>query len=235
MDKKCIGNFISSIREEKILTQEELADRLGISKRKLKKIEKGRFKIDSDIIVPLCNELKISIYEFLNGHRGNDKIDQIDALNILDDYEKRRERKNIIQIIVGVIGILLCILGCIWIYNNKDLVYELSGESENFSYNQSFFLRDNRVYVMIFGNYEIKNQDILKENITKVTFRCKDRLIILSNDFIRGDAVERKGYDELFPEEVVKNIDDWVIEITYKTDADLKTEIIELKNENLNK
>ncbi len=69
MDKKYIGKFISNIREEKKLTQEELAKSLGVSKRKIQKIEKGKFKINSDVIIPLCNELKISIYEFLNGHK----------------------------------------------------------------------------------------------------------------------------------------------------------------------
>ena len=235
MDKKYIGKFISNIREEKKLTQEELANRLGVSKRKIQKIEKGKFKINSDVIIPLCNELKISIYEFLNGHRGNDKIDQKDAINILDDYEKSKTRRKIIQAIISVISVILCIFSCIWVYCNRDLAYELSGESESFSYNQLFFFRDDRTYIMLFGNHEIKNENISEEDISNVTFKCNERLIISSSDFLRGDVVERKGYDELFPDEVVKNINDWIVEITYRQDDVYKTEIIKLKNKNLNK
>lgn len=152
MDKKYMGKFISSIREEKKLTQEEIANNLGVSVKIIKKIEKGKFKLESPIIVPLCNELGITIYEFLNGRKGDDRIDQMDALNVYSDYLKKKRFKKIIKMVLGFIFILFYVFALIWMNNNKDLAYELYGESKNFSYKQSFFLRDNRFYLFVFGN-----------------------------------------------------------------------------------
>lgn len=235
MNKKVIGKFISSIRNEKGLTQEDLANKSGTPIKKIKKIEKGRFKIDLKNLIPLCKSLKISSCELLNGHKGNTKMDQEEAVIKLVKYRQEEERKGkIILNVVAIIGIIICIICFIWGYNNKDLVYKLNGESENFSYQNSLFIRDNGVYIMIFGNFEIKNENILEENISRVAFKCNDRLIIASSDFLYGDAVERKGYDELFPKEVVQNIDDWYIEITYNWNNELITEIIELNKVDLN-
>ncbi len=71
------------------------------------------------------------------------------------------------------------------------------------------------------------------EDITSVTLKCNDRLIVSSSNFLQGMQKENKGYDEFFPKEVVKNLDKWKLEITYKTDNKEFTDIVELKKSKL--
>ena len=42
--------------------------------------------------------------------------------------------------------------------------------------------------------------------------------------------MENYGYNELFPKDVVNNLDNWYLEISYKIDDELKTEILKLEN-----
>ena len=44
---------------------------------------------------------------------------------------------------------------------------------------------------------------------------------------------ENKGYNELFPKEVVNNLNDWYYEIKYKSDDGIKTEILKINNKEI--
>ena len=109
----------------------------------------------------------------------------------------------------------------------------MDGESETFKSTNSLFVYDGKTYFLMIGNFEIKNQDILKEDIESVRLMCNDRLIIGSNTFITGTERENKGYNELFPNEVVNNLNDWYYEIKYKSDDGIKTEILKINNKEI--
>ena len=109
----------------------------------------------------------------------------------------------------------------------------MDGESETFKSTNSLFVYDGKIYFLMIGNFEIKNQDILKEDIESVRLMCNDRLIIGSNTFITGMERENKGYNELFPKEVVNNLNDWYYEIKYKSDDGIKTEILKINNKEI--
>ena len=80
MDLIKIGKFISSLRKEKNITQELLAQKLYITDRAVSKWERGLSLPDADKMLDLCNILEISVNELLNGER----ID-------MKDYEKKTE------------------------------------------------------------------------------------------------------------------------------------------------
>lgn len=152
--------------------------------------------------------------------------------------ENKLEKYKIINIIsitaICVLAILL-IFVCI---NNKedkeinkgseDFVYKLSGESENFTYYDAYFMLVGGKYYLFHGKVEINNEE--KKKITNVTLKCDDNLIIGSSEFLERTSEENKGYGELFPPEIVKNIDKWYFEIKYIEDKKEKTEILELSN-----
>lgn len=71
MDKYIIGNFIEMKRREKNLTQEQLAERLGVSNKTVSKWENGRCLPDYSIIEALCQELDITIAELFGGEAIN--------------------------------------------------------------------------------------------------------------------------------------------------------------------
>ena len=67
MNQEKIGKFISKQRKEKQLTQEQLAEKLGISKNAVSKWERGLSLMDISLIEPLCNILDVTIPELLHG------------------------------------------------------------------------------------------------------------------------------------------------------------------------
>jgi len=67
MSQQDIGRFIADKRRAKNLTQEQLAELLGVSNKTVSKWETGRSMPDYSIIENLCKELNITISELLAG------------------------------------------------------------------------------------------------------------------------------------------------------------------------
>ena len=68
-----ISNNIKKYRIEANMTQEDLAEKLGVSNKSISRWENGKTMMDISLFEPLCNELDISIIELLNDERINDK------------------------------------------------------------------------------------------------------------------------------------------------------------------
>lgn len=66
MNPKRIGRFIAKVRKEKRLTQEELAEKLGVSNRSISRWENGICMPDILLIKLLCIELGISINDLIS-------------------------------------------------------------------------------------------------------------------------------------------------------------------------
>lgn len=146
---------------------------------------------------------------------------------------KRNERVLIVGILlfVLIVGFLLIVL---YSTKNKNQVkiYSIRGESENFYYNNALFISSNIKNIFVYGELENKTRDI---NITNVALMSGERLIIRSDSLPKGMSIENYGYDELFSKEVVKNLDNWYLEITYSNSKETKTEKLELNNNYLMK
>lgn len=67
MNQNNIGAFISAKRREKNLTQEQLAEKLGVSNKTISKWENGKCMPDYSVIESLCRELDITLAELLDG------------------------------------------------------------------------------------------------------------------------------------------------------------------------
>lgn len=72
MNQEKIGRFIAENRKAKKLTQEGLAEKLGISNKSISKWENGNCLPDSSLYQPLCKILDISINELFAGEKLND-------------------------------------------------------------------------------------------------------------------------------------------------------------------
>lgn len=167
-----------------------------------------------------------------NGYgKSRNDINKENTIIINKIKKKRKNKKIIISILLVLITIL--IIADIYVLKNRNWIYKLDGESETFKSTNSLFVYDGKTYFLMIGNFEIKNQDILKEDIESVRLMCNDRLIIGSNTFITGMERENKGYNELFPKEVVNNLNDWYYEIKYKSDDGIKTEILKINNKEI--
>ena len=67
MDQYVVGGVIKRLREEKKLTQAQLASRLGVSDKAVSKWETGGGYPDITLLEPLARELSVSVIELLAG------------------------------------------------------------------------------------------------------------------------------------------------------------------------
>lgn len=72
MNQEKIGRFIAENRKAKKLTQEELAEKLGITNKSVSKWENGNCLPNISQFKPLCEILDISINELFLGEKLND-------------------------------------------------------------------------------------------------------------------------------------------------------------------
>jgi transcriptional regulator with XRE-family HTH domain len=83
MNQQVIGKFISLKRKEKNLTQEQLAEKIGVSNKTVSKWENGKCMPDYSVIEILCNELGITVSELLDGEENEKSIRIYDEKEIL--------------------------------------------------------------------------------------------------------------------------------------------------------
>jgi len=69
IDKRQFGAFVAGLRKEKGWTQKELAERLFISDKAVSKWETGASIPDTSLLVPLAEQLGVTVTELLLGRR----------------------------------------------------------------------------------------------------------------------------------------------------------------------
>ena len=69
MNQEKIGKFISECRKEKKITQEQLAEQLGVTSKSISKWETGNCLPDASKYKPLCEILDITVNELFSGGR----------------------------------------------------------------------------------------------------------------------------------------------------------------------
>ena len=69
MNQENIGKFIAKLRKEKNMTQEQLAEKMGVSINAVSKWERGLSFPDVSLYKKLCKELDINIEELINGEK----------------------------------------------------------------------------------------------------------------------------------------------------------------------
>src|SRR5574344_51840 len=102
MNQEKIGKFIAKCRKEKNMTQSELAEKLGVTDKSVGNWENARCMPDLSLFKPLCDELNISINDFISGEKNI--INTIDYTN-----KKINEKNNLIGMILIVFGVLISI------------------------------------------------------------------------------------------------------------------------------
>ena len=87
MDQIKIGKFIADERKRKGYTQKQLSEKLEISDKTISKWERGNGFPEVSLLLPLCNELEITVNELLSGERVSE-----------EDYRKKAE-ENMVNLV----------------------------------------------------------------------------------------------------------------------------------------
>ena len=110
----------------------------------------------------------------------------------------------------------------------KTVVYQLYGESENFSYTDGMFVKSNTKNILVAGDLTFKDTEkINEEDIISVILKSDNQVIIGGTNNI---SIEDNGYNEIFSKEKIDNIDNWYLEVTFEDDSGTKIEKIKINN-----
>lgn len=126
MNQEKIGLFIAKCRKEKNMTQEELAEKLGVSNKSISRWENGKTMMDISLFEPLCNELDISIIELLNGERINDKKKDKLYTKTLVNYSNKVSNRNK-QVTLTILFIMSLMPMLLYQFGGMRGVQEISG------------------------------------------------------------------------------------------------------------
>ena len=106
MDQVRIGRFIAEKRKAQKLTQQQLAEALGITDRAVSKWETGRSLPDASVMLELCRLLKITVNDLLNGEvvsmeRYNETAER-NLLEMVKQKEAADKRLLKTEVVIGV-------------------------------------------------------------------------------------------------------------------------------------
>ena len=109
MNQTLTGKFIAHKRKEKNLTQEQLAEKLGVSNKTVSKWETGKCMPDYSVVKSLCKELDITLAELMDGEctaaQSVRVYDDEQIMDLLRRTQELEKQKNLLY------GILLLVMG----------------------------------------------------------------------------------------------------------------------------
>ena len=116
MDTKKIGAFLKQCRKEKNLTQEQLAEKFGVSARTVSRWETGINMPDLSILVQLAEYYDVEMRELLDGERSQtmnkEMKETLDKVAVYEGWVKQKALKagNLAFASMFVIGVLAIII-----------------------------------------------------------------------------------------------------------------------------
>ena len=121
MDQMKIGKFFKELRKEKGLTQEQLAERLRVSRRTVSRWETGSNMPDLDILIEISDYYDVELRELLDGERRSKKMEKELEETVLKvaDYsneEKQRITRRMHFLFIG--GLIAAIVYLILLFTD---------------------------------------------------------------------------------------------------------------------
>ena len=93
MDQQKIGQFLRECRKEKGITQEQLAEMLGVTNRSVSRWENGSNLPDLDILIEMADYYDVELRELLDGERKSEKMNRELEETVLKVAEYSNEDK----------------------------------------------------------------------------------------------------------------------------------------------
>ena len=110
MDMQKVGTFLSELRKERNLTQDELGEQIGVTNKTVSRWENGNYLPPAEILQILSELYDVSINELLSGGRLDEKHykENAEEYIVTDLMKKRNEAKKRLAVscIVAAITIL---------------------------------------------------------------------------------------------------------------------------------
>ena len=186
MDQTKIGAFLKDLRKDKGITQEQLAEELGVSGRTISRWETGNNMPDISLLVEIAEFFDVSIPEIIRGERKSERMkEEVKGVaETMSDYAKA-EKENLVKSIrnmsiIGLIALLIyMVLGKTNVYDRNNLIRYTYGISEALIY----------VTVLIFPLYTTGLLSKLRIKSTNSIFDSIPRPLMKVIGFIVAFAV----------------------------------------------
>lgn len=225
-DKNLTGKFIQDLREEKPLTQKELAEKIFVSREAISKWERGKSFPSKLCINSLSKIFGVSAEEIIAGKR----LEQHQDL-LLDLYEEKNNLKKSRKTLIGII-LAIIILTCIYIFlntYNSIKIYTIGCEENDILITNGIFVTTkDKIYFNLGNINNPENIAYLKlyyiyNNETKLIVGVDDTSITLFDYY---------GYDGWFDTSNIDTIiNNLYLEVKFKETAETKKVKLNLKKD----
>ena len=129
MDQVVIGEFLRELRKEKDLTQEQIADKLNVSRRTVSRWETGSNMPDLDILVELADFYDVDLRDIFNGKRREEKMDSelkdtlLQAADYTHELANRSKKRINLMFLVGIIAMVAYTLVIIFMNEQETFLW----------------------------------------------------------------------------------------------------------------
>ncbi len=96
-----IGNKIRKFREERGLSQKQLAEMINVSNSRISNWEQGINRPDADIIADICGALEVSPSELLGVHLASEELTEHEK-RLIRAYRNRPDMQKAVNILLGL-------------------------------------------------------------------------------------------------------------------------------------
>ena len=96
-----IGNRIRKYRKEVGLTQEQLAEEIGVTKSRVSNWEQGINRPDADILAELCKALNVSPSILLDVYLTDDELNEQEK-KVIKAYRDKPDLRQAVDILLGI-------------------------------------------------------------------------------------------------------------------------------------
>ena len=142
MDQTKVGAFLKDLRKEKEITQEQLAEELGVSGRTISRWETGKNMPDISLLVEIAEFFDVSIPEIIKGERKSENMKNEEVKEVaetMSDYAKAEKEELVKSIrnmsIIGLIALVVYMtLRETGVYDRNNLLRYAYGISEALIY-----------------------------------------------------------------------------------------------------
>ena len=167
MDQIKAGAFLKDLRKEKGITQEQLAEELGVSDRTISRWETGNNMPDISLLVEIADFFDVSIPEIIKGERKSEEMKE-ESKEVAEtmSYYAKAEKEQLVKSIrnMSIIGfaalLVYMVLDETGVYDRNDLLRYTYGISEALIY----------VTVLMFPLYTTGLLSKIRINRTKYKF-----------------------------------------------------------------
>ena len=203
-----IGKHLKTLREKNNLTQEQLADKLFVSRSNVSKWERNISLPDAETLLELSKIFNVSVDDIL---LGNDKNDSSGVLNIYKQIEKQKK----VMLIICVSSIIIILLFLIYYFlsfYNSNKIFLVNGYGNESYFNNGIIIYTKEKEYLSLGKINSK-KDILRMKLV-VSINNEENIIYeTTSDEIF--LLESRGYNELELSKILLNKNKFNLYIYY--------------------